>query len=519
MSKIPYDLYIQLEELSTLFNESTSKEENILRCGLASIELSTKLLGSAIKQKNETDSEKISDIVKGIETQFQLLHFLSNPLLKMESGNNYYSKNIDNLKLLSQNYAGTIDRITTLYFEIEKKLNIKIGLEDQINKIRSNFHLLEIAVDITEILVHKKYVNHAEILKLNKATYFNSEDELFMTVHQISEYWFNIAINELKSIDTLFQKEETNLCQSKPHFLATNEILLFLSNHILLLEHMVLSDYHPLRVALRGASGGQSQQAHELVYIAKKVFSKFLFILQKKNKEIIQILEKPSLNDDLISVMNHFVKLERTLKNFFFQHYVLSASVIGSQSFGSLGYELVSLTDKFVEPIFKEIDEAKYHLTLKTNFQYGKSSGVIILGKENVYRKPEKIEMTHHTTIHRVIDSYFKAISDLDLKQWIELFSEDGYIEDPVGSRPYVGHKELSVFFKGILRTFSKLSMTIEKRKVKKYSVEVVWKAKAISFNKKELTFNGKELFQICRKGKIRVAQVYWEPSIIAGQL
>ena len=62
------------------------------------------------------------------------------------------------------------------------------------------------------------------------------------------------------------------------------------------------------------------------------------------------------------------------LKNFFFQHYILSSSIIGSQSFGSIGYDLVSLVDKFVQPIFPEIDQAKYDLTLKTNFQYGVNS-------------------------------------------------------------------------------------------------------------------------------------------------
>ena len=98
--------------------------------------------------------------------------------------------------------------------------------------------------------------------------------------------------------------------------------------------------------------------------LAKKTFSEFLLRIKEENKQIIEILEHPDRYPGLLAIVNHFTKLERSLKNFFFQHYMLSSSIIGSQSFGSIGHDLVSLVDKFVEPVFKEIDQAKYDLTL-----------------------------------------------------------------------------------------------------------------------------------------------------------
>ena len=193
-----------------------------------------------------------------------------------------------------------------------------------------------------------------------------------------------------------------------------------------------------MRVALRGASGGQSHQAHMLVYLAKDSFTAFLKLLEKKSKRISDVLEYPIDNVNLLSAVKHFERLERGLKNFFFQHFALSSGIIGSRSFGSIGHEVVSLADRFVQPIFKEIDDAKYELALKTNFQYGESAGILIHEKEEITAIPEESLLSNHDVVNGAIDGYFEAISNFDSEKWIQLFSEDGYIEDPVGTRPYI---------------------------------------------------------------------------------
>lgn len=517
MEKVPYNLYINYEELSSLFDASQSREENFVRCGLASIELTTHLLGSFIKQPDSFDADKIADLVKGVETQFRLLTTYASPF---EEGNykERYSKNIHNLKLLDESYADAIDRITKLYFHFSKR--IKVGLDNQMNSIRTHFGLSRMTPEIAVVLNNKGEFRLPDLDKLSKPEYFNSEDEIFMRTHQISEYWFNIAIGELRSIEMFFQTAETDSDEIKKHFKAAYEILVYLADHVLILEHMVLSDYHPLRVALRGASGGQSQQAHEIFGVARKVYGDFLRLLEMKDKKIVEVLENPRRDAKLLSIVNNFSKLERSLKNFFFQHYNLSSGTIGSQSFGSIGFDLVQLTAKFVNPLFKEIDQAKYDFTLKTNFQYGDSSGVLILREENFNPQLEKKRITNdHQVIDKAIGHYFEAISALDMERWVQLFAENGYIEDPVGSRPYVGHKQLAIFFKGVVRFFAQINMSIVSTSYKNNSTEVMWNAKATCYNGKEISFHGKEVFQVGESGEIFTAQVYWGPRTIADQL
>ena len=517
MEKVPYNLYINYEELSTLFNESESRHENLIRCGVAAIELTTHMLGSFIKETGRTDSDKVADLVRGLETQVRLLSSYAQAF----PGGHYqerHSPNIENLRLLDPSYTGDVDRISKFFFQISIK--VKTGLETQINEIRAHFGLPRMIVGIATMPPKLGVSGNSDLAKLSKVDYYNSEDEIFMRVHQISEYWFNVAIKELKAIDIYFQEANTDAEDINKHFKMAYEILIFLAEHILLLEHMVLSDYHPLRVALRGASGGQSHQAHEVFGVARKIYGQFMGIMAMKGKTIVQVLENPKREGRFLSIINNFSKLERALKGFFFQHYNLSSGTIGSQSFGSIGYDLVTLTNKFVNPIFKEIDEAKYDFTLKTNFQYGDSSGLLIKKEENFSPNHDKHTIcTNETIIESVINDYFKHISALDMEAWVGLFSADGYIEDPVGTRPYVGHKELSVFFKGVLRFFAEINMTMETKTVFDNRTEVEWTAQAKTYNGKSLKFKGKEVFYINAEGEIFAAEVYWGPKTIADQL
>jgi tryptophan 2,3-dioxygenase len=518
LKQTPYSLYIHLSKLTTLWSNSNSKSETILKCGLISIELSTSLIAFISKRKEPNAEKLCHKLLEGIERQFSLLNQISLSISSQtRSSFPVFSKNIEYLKLVDPQHKNWIDRITKGYFDLSVNLGVELGLGSQMNAVREAFQLPTQRYDFESYLDYHSFVEQDKITQLSKSEYYNSEDALFMTVHQISECWFKIIVVELNTIQV-----SSNSVPSEKQTISFNfitEVLSYLSQHIFLLEYMVLSDYHPLRVALRGASGGQSHQAHEIFSKSKKIFKQFITYLEQSNLNILTVLEAPTKYKTLLEIIQHFEQLERALKTFFFNHYLLSSNVIGSQSFGSIGYELVSLADKFVAPVFPEIDQAKYDFTLKTNFLYGNTSGILILEKE-VFNPTFKNDLDLNPDLFdQTIKAYFEAISNLDSQKWVQLFEEDGYLEDPTGSRPYIGHKELGIFFKGIMRTFSQFNMKILQKSYQQSSVDVHWEAKAISYNNKTIIFNGKEVFRINATGKITAAQVFWDPSIIAQQL
>jgi hypothetical protein len=519
MQTSPYNLYIDFEVLNDLFKSSNNKEENLLKCGLTALELSIKLLHSFIKETSDSSNDKIDVLLKDIQSQLILLKTFVTPLEKQNPIQPYYSDAVAGLQELPATYIDQVATITQLYFDVAQKAQLSLGLEQQINRIRIHFGLSTLHLEFKHSLNYSKFISADVLQKLYTNHYYNSEDELFIAVHQVSECWFNVGLQELNLLIQLFQSSSSDLSTTVSIFKFLIKILLYSSDHILLLEQMVLANYHPLRVALRGASGGQSQQAHQLIYKATRAFSLFLARIQQEQLTLIKIIEAPTEYPLYLSIIKQFEKLERTLKNFFFQHYALSASIIGAQSFGSIGQEIVSLADRFVEPLFQELDQAKYELTLKTNFKYGETSGVIILAKENRTIPTPPSQQVLPPPAEQTVQHYFEAISELNASKWIGLFSKKGYIEDPVGSSPYLGSQELSVFFKGVQRTFAALNMTIKHKNIREESIEVAWQANALAFNGKKLVFEGKEVFRFDEQGKILSAQVHWNPSSVADQL
>lgn len=522
MKKSPYNAYIHFEILHELFQQSYDRPQRFLKCGWMGIELSCQLLNNALTSSQECSTEKIEAILQDVLQQLQLLATFLPPwqgAIPKES-KQHCSKNLQQLLLLPDTFQQEVNQLTQHYFAVIQKLGVGLGLEEQMNALRLHFGWPAMAVKTTKTLDYEQLlISPLQLSQLQKEKYYNSEDELFMVVHQVSECWFNIGLEELNHLQQLIQEGSTKAAVYQPFFVTLSKILLYLGEHILLLEQMVLANYHPLRVALRGASGGQSQQAHQLVYQSKELFEYFLKLLEEQGITLEEVLEKPAVFKDFLLLIKQFEKLERALKNFFFQHYVLSASIIGARSFGSIGHEIVSLADKFVEPLFPALDQAKYALTLKTNFQYGQHSGFLILEKEAPTITATPSITYNKELMQQTINNYFEAISALDAQQWIALFAEEGVIEDPVGSRPYRGEQELGVFFKGILRTFIQLQMSIEEQHFYPHEAAVQWKATALAFNGKALTFEGKEVFQIDEQGKIQLAQVYWNPAVVAEQL
>lgn len=525
MNAIPYDLYIQMDVLKRLWAEETCRNTQILQCGFTSIELTMRLLASEMRKRRpyQKKKEMICYILQGIETQLNLLNsFKYAPDFEREdlfAKDTYYSRNLSSLNKLDSRYRYVIDRITDKYFRLSGKLGVDIGLGTQVNNIRAALCLRPLNYIFRRKLAYSQLIKPTEISNLENPAYYNTEDELFMTVHQISECWFRLAIEELSELLRILEEGQNLTVKNSKYLKHVSDILQYTSSHILMLENMELVDYHPLRVALRGASGGQSQQAYKVFTMAKKVFRAFIGKLTQENLSVLKVLEAPHKFEHFDALIHGFTKLERSLKNFFFQHYMLSSSVIGSESFGSIGKDLIVLTKKFTEPIFKEIDEAKYAFTLKTNFQYGKDAGKLILRKEDFQPIEDQNHRIESARLNEVIDNYFNAIKRLDSDAWVKLFAGNGYIEDPKGSRPYIGHKELSVFFKGIKRTFTSFNMTIEHKEIYSNSAQVQWSAQATAYNQKELAFRGKEVFHISPQGEILAAQVHWNPAVVAAQL
>ena len=59
--------------------------------------------------------------------------------------------------------------------------------------------------------------------------------------------------------------------------------------------------------------------------------------------------------------------------------------------------------------------------------------------------------------IAETLQAYVDAVSGDDVEKVIELFAEDGVVEDPVGSEPHTGHDQLRTFYRVAVESVEKM--------------------------------------------------------------
>lgn len=116
------------------------------------------------------------------------------------------------------------------------------------------------------------YIKVEELLSLQSGlpgeTESLSNDEvLFITIHQIDELWFQLALRELGSVRDCFARvpvPEQSLAAAVRGIRRTEQIFSHLASHFALMETMTTRDYLGFRDKLFPASGFQSAQLREM---------------------------------------------------------------------------------------------------------------------------------------------------------------------------------------------------------------------------------------------------------------
>ncbi|MGB1698606.1 MAG: tryptophan 2,3-dioxygenase family protein, partial [Nannocystaceae bacterium] len=116
------------------------------------------------------------------------------------------------------------------------------------------------------------YIKIEELLALQNGrdetdASLSNDEVLFITVHQIDELWFKLAIRELVHIRDLFATdhvEEQSLSAATRGLRRAGEVFRHLSEHFALMETMTTRDYLSFRDKLSPASGFQSAQLREI---------------------------------------------------------------------------------------------------------------------------------------------------------------------------------------------------------------------------------------------------------------
>ncbi|MCA1813726.1 MAG: nuclear transport factor 2 family protein [Halobacteriales archaeon] len=516
----PYDLYIDFQRVQELWGcDSDGRDELLWRCAFQSVEMGLTLLADAARDARPVarPAARIETLGENIVQQVALARrVLVTPLPPhVLTAQPSASQGIRALRSLGPEHRALVGRITDAL--LLAGLPVPLGIEPCLAELRADLRLPTREVPPGPYLPYARWVQPDRVAAIVLRDEHSVEDRLFATVHQMTECWLRIVLEEFARAEGAVRDGAWDEAAASVE--RAGHVLEFLGHHIELLHLMVCADYHPLRVALRGASGAQSAAARVATVSAKQLLPPLLRDLEARGLGPLDVLRRPHAHAAEHRYIEAVGTVERRLMAFYFQHFQLARKVLGTRSFGSLGFEVRALADRFLQPMFQELDDARFDHTMLTNLAHGSAAGTIIAAREGA-EGPSLAEAFVDTHLARQsVARYFEAIRAMDIEAWLAMWHPQGTMEDPVGSRPHRGLAELRVFFQGVQRTFTKLDVQPGPLALDGARITATWRAQAELYNGRPATFEGTEMFDLAPDGRILAVRVAWDPRTVADQL
>lgn len=120
--------------------------------------------------------------------------------------------------------------------------------------------------------------------------------------------------------------------------------------------------------------------------------------------------------------------------------------------------------------------------------------------------------------IQAAVTAYFTNLQAMNLDLWVENFTEDAMIYDPVGKPPNKAVDNAQKFFGLLSLTFEKLQISQDQVFVAGNGAAVKWTMQAWGKNGKQGIVEGISVFEI-HDGKIQQVSSYWDEAAMMAQM
>lgn len=113
--------------------------------------------------------------------------------------------------------------------------------------------------------------------------------------------------------------------------------------------------------------------------------------------------------------------------------------------------------------------------------------------------------------ITALLTIYFDNMAAMNAEGWLEIFSEDAVIHDPVGDPPRLVYKDSQQFFKMMSNFFEKMELSKDDIFFVKNGAAVKWTMQVVAKNGRHAASEGISVFEINDIGKIQKVSSYWD--------
>lgn len=121
--------------------------------------------------------------------------------------------------------------------------------------------------------------------------------------------------------------------------------------------------------------------------------------------------------------------------------------------------------------------------------------------------------------IDLLISVYFENMAAMNADGWLEIFSKDAVIHDPVGNPPRSPHKDSQQLFKILSSFFAKMELSKDHVFIVNNGAAVKWTMQVTTKNDRHATSEGISVFEIDEVGKIQKVSSYWDEAAMMTKL
>ncbi len=122
------------------------------------------------------------------------------------------------------------------------------------------------------------------------------------------------------------------------------------------------------------------------------------------------------------------------------------------------------------------------------------------------------------TSVQRAVEIYYSAVCAMDVEAWVNNFAADAVDEEP-GRPPMRGRDALRAFFLGLGNAFQSIDLRADHVFITGDTAAVKFTGRGKGRNGRDVTFEGIDVFEVNRDGRIQRMRAYWDPAAMFTQL
>ena len=210
---------------------------------------------------------------------------------------------------------------------------------------------------------YERYLRTDELLALQKTPeeQAHRDELLFQTVHQSSELWLKLAVNEVG--EGTERVEQGDLPAALRVLRRANLCLSLITSQLEMLEHISPWEYHEVRRVLGHGSGFDSPGFRGVREITPRLSGAFRKALDRAGLTLVELYQRGRDHEDLYQLAEQLIEWDERVNVWRYRHYKVITRVIGANVVGTQGTPVEVLGRLIQQSFVPELWEARDRLT------------------------------------------------------------------------------------------------------------------------------------------------------------